>query len=275
MKHYKIINNSEISQFGCGINNYLNVLTYNVCWEAMKSSATFGFELCVNFKLSDNPICKSNIINNITLCVKKYNPELLAFQESIKYKEIIETLDNSTYEYYVNKSGLEYMLTMWNCKIYTTVNCYNYEFEEGRPFAIIILKHKSSDNHIAFINLHSGHKINTQTSIFNIINNYIKDNIDLQIKKLITRVIMAGDFNRVISQDVSSDYIIIFEKKFKLYHSSNIKPTCCDLLHEHTKNYDYVLDSKAKPIKKYLGIEMPDYIVPASDHVLIVEKLKY
>jgi hypothetical protein len=220
-------------------------------------------------------LCKYNILANINLFVKKYKPEICAFQETAKYESIIELFDNSVYEHYLNKSGPEYMLTIWNKRTYALIDAYHGEFERGRPFAIIILQKAKSVNYIAVINIHAGHIINTHYSIFKIINNFINENITDDIKNNVSRIIMAGDFNRNVNKDLTSDYKIKFTKEFKLRSLSNYEYTCCDMGYAHTKNYDHVLDSKFTPVDKYLGIESSKYKVPASDHVLVMVKLKH
>ena len=273
MKHYKIINNSiqnnQILQNGGG---GLNILSYNVSWEAMTSTTTGNMKLCKSDGLGGG-ICKTNILDNISSNLKKYKPDIACFQEASDYEDIVDLFDNSIYENFVNMSDKELMLTLWNKKKFNLVKSFYGEFEEGRPFAIIILKQKNKN--IALINLHAGHKINTQTSIFEILNNFIKTNITYSIKKSITRVIMSGDFNRDVYEDENSNYTIKFIDEFELKRSSNNKNTCCSPLgYGHKFNYDHVLDSKAAMVKKIVGNSLKSYKYPASDHVLIVVNIK-
>ena len=269
MKHYKIINNNEIIQTGGG---GFNILSYNVSWEGMTSTTTGNMKLCKSDGLGGG-ICKSNILDNISSNLKKYKPEIACFQEAAEYQDIVDLFDNSVYEKFVNMSDKEIMLTLWNKKKFTLVKAFSGEFEEGRPFAIIILKNKNKN--IALINLHAGHKINTQTSIFDILNNFIKTNMTYSIKKSISRVIMSGDFNRDVYEDKNSKYTINFIDEFQLERSPNNKNTCCSPLgYGHKFNYDHVLDSKAVITKKIVGNSLKSYKYPASDHVLIVVNIK-
>jgi hypothetical protein len=167
------------------------------------------------------------------------------------------------------------MLSLWNKKKYSIVDFYDYEFEKGRPFTIIILKNKIKNKNIALINLHSGHYINTEKTIFDIINNFIKDNIKLSIKKTVNRVIMSGDFNRNVYEDETSEYKIKFYDEFQLKRFKNTKQTCCSINgYGYTNIYDHVIDSKAIVEKKILGNSVKSYKIPSSDHILIIAKLK-
>lgn len=273
MKHYKIINLTDLTLQEGGANG-LNILSYNVSWEAMTSNTTVNFKLCTTNQLGEG-ICKSNILDNIRFNIKKYDPDFATFQEASEYQDILDMIDNNIYDNYVNTSNKEIMLTLWNKKKFSLVKNYKSEFEEGRPFAIIVLKNNKSKKNIALINLHAGHFIDTQKTIFDKINNFIKKEIGYSIKKSITRVIMSGDFNRDVYQDTTSNYIIKFIDEYELKRYANSKSTCCSTLgHGHNFNYDHVIDSKAIITKKILANSVKSYKYPASDHILIIANLK-
>lgn len=267
MKHYKIINlTNAFLQEGGGTG--FNILSYNVSWEAMTSNTSGSLKLCTG------GTCKSNILDNISFNIKKYKPEFAFFQEAAEHNDIMELFDDN-YDNFVNTSGKELMLSIWNKKKFTLLKAIGGEFEEGRPFAIIIVKNNKSNNSIALINLHAGHLPDTQKSIFDKINNFIKRELRYSIKKSITRVIMSGDFNRNVFEDNTSDYTIKFIDNFELKRTQNNKHTCCSVLgYGHKFNYDHVLDSKAIMTNKILGNSIKSYKYPASDHVLIVVNIK-
>jgi endonuclease/exonuclease/phosphatase family metal-dependent hydrolase len=240
----------------------------------MTSNTSGQFKLCVTDG-SGEGICKSNILSNIASNIKKYNPDFAAFQEASEHLDIIELFDPNIHESHVNTSGKEIMLTLWNKKKFTLVKAYDSEFEEGRPFTIIILKNNRSNKNIAVINLHAGHRIDTQKTIFDIINNYIKKSITTTIKKSVVRVIMSGDFNRNVYEDDTSTYTVNFTQEFILKRFSNNKKTCCSVIgYGHNYAYDHILDSKAIVSKKILGNSVKNYKIPSSDHILIIAKLK-
>lgn len=272
MKHYKIVNliTPGIQEGGGG----LTIMSYNVSWEAMTSNTAGQFKLCTANGLGEG-ICKSNILSNISANIKKYNPDLATFQEAAEYQDILELFDNKIYESHINKSNKELMLSIWNKKKFTLVKTYDSDFEEGRPFTIIILTNNKSNKNIALINLHAGHIINTQKTIFDKINNLINSKISHKNKKSITRIIMSGDFNRDVYEDQTSNYTIKFIDEFELKRFANNKKTCCSVLgYGHSNNYDHILDSKSVVSKKILGNSVKNYKIPSSDHILIIGKLK-
>jgi len=264
MKHYKIVNFNEIvKQVGGGD---LTVLSYNVSWEAMTSNTTGYFKLCTTSGLGEG-ICKINNLSNIALNIKKYNPDFATFQEASEHLDIIELFDPDIYEPHINTSGKETMLTLWNKKKYTLVKAYNSKFEEGRPFAIIVLKNNRSNKNIALLNLHAGHRPDTQKTIFDIINDYIKKSITPAIKTTIFRVIMSGDFNRNVYEDNTSNYTVKFAQEFILKRFPNNKRTCCSVIgYGHKHSYDHILDSKAIISKKILGNSVINYKILYPNH---------
>jgi len=272
MKQYKIVNlNYPIIQEGGG---NLIVMSYNVSWEAMTSTTTGNFKLCATTGLGEG-ICKSNILLNISNNINKYIPDFATFQEAAEHKDITNLFDNELYDHHVNMSEKETMLSLWNKKKFTLVSSYDCEFDKGRPYAILIFKNNRSNKNIALINLHAGHFMDTQQTIFDKINDYIKLNIKPSIKKSVTRVIMAGDFNRNVYEDETSNYVIKFSNEFILHRFSNNKQTCCSIVgYGHKFNYDHVIDSKGVIEKKILGNSIKSYKIPSSDHILIIAKLK-
>jgi hypothetical protein len=89
---------------------------------------------------------------------------------------------------------------------------------------------------------------------------------------------MAGDFNRNIYKDNTSDYIINFTNPFTLKHhvdiTSNLKYTCCSMSgYAYNRVFDYVIDSNENIKEKILGNSQKNYKIPSSDHVLIIVKL--
>jgi len=268
MKKYIIINKyTNNNQLG-GSKNII-ILSYNVYWKAMLSDQ---LKICNKNKKNS---CNHNIISNITNTIKKYKPNILGFQEAAAYTDILKVLDSKLYDYFVNKSGLEQMLTCWLKNTFTLQYSFSYEFEDGRPFAILILKHNITEKLICVINIHSGHELNSQIHIFDIINNFIKDNIDKKLETEIDRVIMFGDFNRNTFIDDTSDYVVVVRnKKFILVRHDYKDNTCCSINNSFfSKNYDFVLDSKYK-VKRYLINKEKYYMIPSSDHIMIIGKLE-
>ena len=265
MKYFKIVNN--INSYNKSID--LTILSYNICWEAITSFNNDKYSIC------NNNYCKYNILSNIKINVEKYFPDFITFQEASEENDIIQLFNLNLYDYFINKSGNEIMLTLWNKQKFKLINSYYSEFEIGRPFAIFIFFDIYNNKNISLINLHAGHLVNTQETIFNIINDFIKLNINSILKKSISRLIMSGDFNRDIYKDDTSDYIVKFSKKFKLFRFLSKKKTCCDINGINFENiYDHIIDSNNKIIKKILPVLHKNYKLPSSDHIMIIAKFE-
>jgi len=213
---------------------------------------------------------RKNIISNITNAIDTYNIDILGIQEALNWEKILKHINLKKYDYIHNQSGKEEMITMWNKKKFKNIQAFTSEFETGRPFLILILKNKITNKTICLINLHAGHNANTKKFIFDIINDKIKnitcDNID--------RIIMLGDFNRNIYEDMNVyDYIIINnKKKFKLKTAYSSKNTCCSSVgYGYKHNYDHILDT-IKPLDKNVA-ENEWYIKNSSDHLMVIVEL--
>jgi endonuclease/exonuclease/phosphatase family metal-dependent hydrolase len=253
----------------------LTILSYNICWEAMTSVGKGNFQKCIKDQLNKNGICKNNIISNIKNAIKVYNPDIIGIQEAADYESILKNINLSIYDYHVNKSGPEYMLTCWSKLSFDIIDIFSYEFSEGRPFCLLFMHSKKTDEIICIINIHAGHKEDTQDSIFDKINKVIK-NIPENVTygpKAVERVIMLGDFNRNVYLDKTSKYKIkMNHQKFKLIREQMESNTCCSMDgYTHKHNYDHILDSKGN-VKRTLLNKEAYYKIPSSDHVLIIGK---
>ncbi len=250
----------------------ISICSYNTLWEIMDwKNSSITKKLDINYVKT----AKKNIISNITTVKDYLNPDFFCFQESSDYQSVLNIFSNSklnNYNYNVNKSGEEYMLTIWKSR-FILVKKLESDFENGRPFVILILFDDKTKKTFCLINLHAGHKSNTFSSIFEpiqkIINNKIKYFND------VTRITMVGDFNRDICKEIELDdseqFIIkIGKKKFKFNYSKDQTNTCCSLSgNKNYRNYDHVIDSESKP-KKFVLIDQPWYKNPSSDHAMIL-----
>jgi hypothetical protein len=231
---------------------------------------TNNHDLKICNDISGNNLCKSNILSNISLYLEKFSPDFVCFQEASNYQDLLNLFDINLYKNFINKSGKEFMATLWNYKKFSLVKSFYGEFEKGRPFAILILKYLTNKKNIALINIHASHEIDTQKYIFDVINNFINNNISYYLKKSISNVFMVGDFNRNILND-NFDYHIIFSKIFSLHKFSNNKPTCCSILgYGFNRDYDHVLISNGSIIKKITANSSIKYKFPSSDHIMVI-----
>ena len=156
---------------------------------------------------------------------------------------------------------------------------FDGQFEQGRPFSIIVFCDIRFNTHFILINIHAGHNYQTITSIFEPIQKLIEIN-KISINKYdIKRIIIIGDFNRNISSQ-----IVLEPKKYKLivnlskyYFKSleNTNKTCCSLNGwGYKNNYDQIIDSYATPMHMQQLNKEQWYISNSSDHLAILTIVK-
>ena len=218
------------------------ILTYNIKWDADK-------------------IQVKNILLNIQKILNIYDIDFLLFQESSIYEKLIELIDNKKYDYHLNKSGPEYMITFYK-KSYKKLNAYDSEFSSGRPFCIFLFKNIISKEKFYLTNIHAGHHPNTDLSIINPILKITK-----HLDNNANTFIIGGDFNRNIINNI---YIRTKNNDFKLKNiHSNIK-TCCGFDRNKLKYISDHIISSSKIVKK---ITFNEYY-PSSDHLMVIEELE-
>ncbi len=240
------------------------LMSYNIRWNSM-----------------ENPTLQNNIISNIINAITHYNLDIIGLQEAYKWKKILKHIDLKKYDYITNKSGKEEMVTLWNKHKFIKIKAYAAEFEDGRPLALILLKNISNNNIMCVINLHASHNINTQKHITDIINNKLK-----QIHINFDQITMIGDFNRNVTIDDESDYILYHNdinnnkkskseiiKKYVMKRQHNIsKNTCCSIHgYGYKYDYDHIINSN-KTINKII-ITDTWYEKISSDHLMIIGEL--
>jgi endonuclease/exonuclease/phosphatase family metal-dependent hydrolase len=218
------------------------ILTYNIKWDA-------------------NKIQVKNILLNIKKILNTYDIDFLLFQEASIYQKLINLIDNKKYDYHLNKSGPEFMITFYK-KSYNKINAYDNEFSSGRPFCIFLFKNIISKKKFYLTNIHAGHHPNTDLSIITPllkITNHLDNNTNT--------FIIGGDFNRNIINNI---YIQTKNNNFKLKNiHSNIKTCCNTNIHNLKHSFDHIISS-SKIIKK---ISFNEYS-PASDHIMIIQELE-
>lgn len=258
----------------------ISVCSYNLNWKIM--------QIPINKKSKINEPYykfKINLLQNIQLIHYYYNPFIYCFQEVVNPQHILKIFDLDNFDFNIGDSGLEKNLTIWNKQIFKKKMIIGSEFEEGRPFTIIILNDKRFKINFMLVNIHAGHDMNTLKTIFNPIQNTIQaDNfiykklIDFDIK----RIIICGDFNRNINLELANDiqkilHLKIGRKKyyFNFNSNSNENKTCCSMSgYGYKYNYDNLIDSYAKPIATTQLTNEKWYIPKSSDHLMILSIVK-
>jgi hypothetical protein len=254
--------------------NNLSICSYNILWEIMNYDNTKRF---INTDKKLLKIYKNNILFNIQKLIDYYNPTIYCFQEAASYNDILKLFDKN-YLYKINKSDKEFMLTIWQKTKLELISSFEGEFEKGRPFNILIFLNKIDNYKFILINIHASHDIDTNKSIIKPIQDVI-DTIDNLLLKDIHRIIISGDFNRDINEDINNKikinnyYLLINKQKITFKYNKNNNKTCCNIYgnnNDINKNYDNIIDSYKKlklihPLNKESW-----YKYPSSDHVMIL-----
>lgn len=257
--------------------NYPNIAicSYNLNWEVMNIDSG---NLTKKYSKDDLTLFKSNIISNIQGIYDYYNPQIYCFQEATNFQDFIQIFNPNIYSNYVNISGPEYMVTVWDKLRFEFIKVYPSEFESGRPFCIFIFKDLLDSNIIMLINIHAGHIPDTLTTIFEPIQKIFSKSKKIS-SYLITRIIMVGDFNRNINQQIKDFTLLSFELNNSIFtfkpYEKTMNNTCCSLSEQNFKrNYDFVLDSFEPVILRHELNKENWYKQPSSDHIMIMSILK-
>lgn len=254
----------------------ISVFSYNVFWKIMKSTNSPLIKSIGTNKLHK---LKSNILLNISNVKKYYNPFIYCFQESESAEDIIKLFETSEYEYHLAYSESEHILTIWQHNIFKKIFLIESEFEPGRPFVIFIFKDLRFDNYFLLTNIHSGHNKNTIESIFNPIQKSINLKKKIFLKYDIKRIIIVGDFNRDIGEQIILEpnkfKLLLNSKKYNFIPLQTENKTCCNIKgYAHNKNYDQIIDSYRKPILSHCLNKELWYISESSDHLAILSIIK-
>jgi hypothetical protein len=259
-----MINNKDIEKLSC--------VSYNLFWEIM------DYENAVRLiKIKkDLPKYKEYLLHNINSVLDYYNPQILCFQEASNFKNIVDLFDHN-FDHVVNKSNLENMITIWNKNKIKLISFKSNEFEKGRPFCIFIFKHKILKYNFMLINIHASHNDDTENALFKPIQNII-NTFDNTLLKNIHRVLIVGDFNRNVNNEIKNklfSYSLLINKiKYQFHNNNNNKNTCCDMYGNNLiKNYDHVIDTLNNPLVIHPLNNEKWYKYPSSDHVMILSIL--
>lgn len=254
----------------------ISIFSYNIFWKIMKANNSPLEKTLGSTKLME---LKSNIISNITNVINYYNPFVYCFQESETALDIINLFSKSEYEYHLGYSNPEHILTIWRKDIMKKKVIIDGEFEQGRPFTIIVFKDKRFKNYWMLINIHASHIVDTQLSIFNL----IQKEIDANKKQIelfkISRVVIVGDFNRDISSQIKITplkfKLIINKMKYKFNYIETNNKTCCSLKGwGYKNNYDQLIDTYCKPLIMHQLNKESWYHSESSDHLAILSVVK-
>jgi hypothetical protein len=298
----------------------ISILTYNICWGCMKADDTSkndrtAYVLAVKCaeekKQTGTNVCLNNVARSIDNFSTKY--DFIALQEAVKVQELANTSKKLSTMGYVHHrimgNTIIELVTFYNKNRYKViaVTYGELKFKDGRPYHIILLSDKNTQEQIIFINLHNGHGVAKEV-IEDIINNFnfgvdfvninsdIHINVDTMQKVSIEKrfnadtkpigVFVAGDFNdhgnhaywKGITLFKNSNNDKIRNTQVKL--STQPPNTCCQpsgmtgrLRPDNTQDPlygDYILSSATH---ECISQKIPDNFVydasknPTSDHL--------
>jgi len=254
----------------------ISICSYNVFWKIMKNETSPLVKSLGSNKLSQ---LKSNIIKNIFSIKNYYNPYFYCFQEAENAESIIYQFEKSEYDNHIGYSEPEHILTIWQNKLFKKILGLNGEFEPGRPFTIFIFRDMRFGVEFMLINIHSGHNPDTSNTLYKPIQEALDKNNKLINKFNIKRIIMVGDFNRDIGNQIVLEpykYTLEFNNQifyFKPYLSTN--KTCCSIKgYGFNKNYDQIIDTYSEPILSHQLNKESWYLTESSDHLAILSIVK-
>ena len=256
----------------------ISIFSYNIFWKIMKANNSPLKKTLGSVKLGE---LKSNIILNIVNVINYYNPFIYCFQEAASSLDIINLFSKSEYEYHLSYSNPEHILTIWRKDVLKKKLVFDGEFEPGRPFTIIVFKDKRFKNYWMLINIHVGHEVDTQASIFNPIQKTIDANKEeIELFK-IGRIVVVGDFNRDISSQIKIETnrykykLIINEIEFGFNYIETKNKTCCSLNGwGYKKNCDQLIDTYSQPLIIHQLNKESWYHSESSDHLAILSVVK-
>jgi hypothetical protein len=258
------------------------ICSYNLNWEIMDIKEG---KLTREYTVKELEQYKSNILENIQNIHDYYNPQIYCFQEAANYTEVTKIFNPDIFKHHVNISGPELMLTIWDSTRFELLNVKSSGFESGRPFCIFVFKDILVGNTFILINIHAGHRTDTYKSIFRPIQK-ILDKSKLLKNYNISRIIIGGDFNRNINEQIKSskELILINDSDFDSnskqifnfqYTNKKLSNTCCSISGKNLKNnFDFVIDSLDSCILRHELNKESWYLQPASDHIMIMSIIK-
>jgi hypothetical protein len=299
-------NKNKLKQVGG--NESINVLCWNICWQAMKGVAT-GSAPILGASCSRIPsdpitklnICSTNVIKVIDSLIIDY--DFVAIQEAEKWKTIYNQSNKLRAMGYVHhRIGSSDLVTFYNKDKYDALAVVTYTIiingKRGRPYHIIYLKNKITSEFYIFINLHNADgvsKDDLERQLASKFNNFfaiekteqegaqnLKTRIDIHWNLNKYNVIVAGDFN---DRGLKNYWQGLYPFKHTniptlkdIVVKCNAEPpkTCCRETPNTNPpdNGDYILVNSSLTIEKNNYIPQSEHLFPSSDHLPVLIELK-
>jgi exonuclease III len=292
-----------------GGNNSINVLSWNICWQAMKGeakgSAPILGAVCArtefNHKTKLNA-CSTNVSKLIDSLIIDY--DFIAIQEAVKWEEIYKQSKKLQAMGYVHHriGSSSDLVTFYNKNKYEAKAVVSYTIihnaKRGRPYHIIYLQHRITLEFYIFINLHNAvgvtkddlerqlssrfHKFFEITKTEQKHAEQLKKRIQPRWSKTNYNVIVAGDFNDQGSMNYWQGLYPFKHTNIPILKDIVVKcepeppKTCCRERENTNPPYigDYILVNSSLAIEKNNYIPKSEHLFPSSDHLPVLIELK-
>jgi hypothetical protein len=286
----------------------INVLSWNISWEAMTGTSKPNMEplvqRCGSILQNNLNQCGQNVVNYIDTSPLDY--DFVAFQEASKWEDIYDnSIKLKTMDGYVHqKQGNSELVTFYDSKkyqlqVFKSGNININKSWSNRPYHILYLTGKSDCQHYIFINLHNEHNL-SKDNLEGKLSENMKDvkiptsdkiknaeKIPITISHPISwldnyNLIVAGDFNDHSFNNCWKLLTPFSQSSFSQLSKLTVKApnqppnTCCNVNRKSLPDRmygDYILvNDSLKIIKEnYISSHYnPDSsIFPTSDHIPI------
>ena len=300
-------NKNKLKQVGG--NDSINVLSWNICWQAMKGeakgSAPILGALCAGTEFNRKTklnVCATNVSKLINSLPIDY--DFIAIQEAVKWKEIYNQSKKLKAMGYVHHriGASSELVTFYNKDKYEAKAVVTYTIinngKRGRPYHIIYLQHRITLEFYIFINLHNAvdvtkddlerqlsrkfHKFFEITRTEQEHAEQLKKRIQPRWSKTNYNVIVAGDFNDQGSINYWQGLYPFKHTNIPILKDIVVKcepeppKTCCRERENTNPPYigDYILVNSSLAIEKNNYIPKSEHLFPSSDHLPILIELK-
>jgi hypothetical protein len=299
-------NKNKLKQVGG--NESINVLCWNICWQAMKGVATGSApilgESCLRTTIDPITglnVCSTNVIKLIDSLSIDY--DFVAIQEAEKWKTIRNHSNKLRAMGYVHhRIGSSDLVTFYNKRKYDAIAVVSDTIisnnKRGRPYHIIYLKNEITSEFYIFINLHNAKDVSKddlERQLARQFNNFfriekteqegaqhLKTRIEIQWNLNKYNVIVAGDFN---DRGLKNYWQGLYPFKHTnipilkdILVKCNAEPpkTCCRETPNTNPpdNGDYILVNSSLTIEKNNYIPQSEHLFPSSDHLPVLIELK-
>jgi hypothetical protein len=299
-------NKNKLKQVGG--NESINVLCWNICWQAMKGVPTGSAPIlgasCLRTAIDPITglnVCSTNVIKVIDSLIIDY--DFVAIQEAEKWKTIRNHSNKLRAMGYVHhRIGSSDLVTFYNKRKYDALAIVSDTIisnnKRGRPYHIIYLKNEITSEFYIFINLHNAKDVSKddlERQLARQFNNFfriekteqegaqhLKTRIEIQWNLNKYNVIVAGDFN---DRGLKNYWQGLYPFKHTnipilkdILVKCNAEPpkTCCRETPNTNPpdNGDYILVNSSLTIEKNNYIPQSEHLFPSSDHLPVLIELK-